>query len=109
MIFFSSLPVTTLIGGCAHDMTSLHTRWIGWLRGVVSCATSVNTSRILLATLFCRLYMTTAHRSPFSRDTPRCRLKCPALITSYAFVCAYAWKSSSVSVAMLQWLAPRQT
>ena len=100
-------PVSTLIGGCAHDITSLHTFWICWLLGVVSCATSENTSRTLATTLFCLLYMTTAHLSPFSRHVPRCLLKCPELITSNAFTCAYAWKSSNDSMFLdLQLFSP---
>ena len=86
------------MGGWAQDMTSLQILWIRWLCGVVSWATRENTSRTFPATLFCRLYITTAQRSPFSRHVPRCRLKCPELITSKALACAYAWKSSEESI-----------
>ena len=85
-------PVETLMGGWAHDITSLHSFWTCWLLGVESWATREKTSLTRAVTLACRLYMTTAHRSPFSRDAARCRRKCPELITSNAFTCLESYK-----------------
>ena len=94
-------PVSTLIGGWAHDITSLQIRWMCMLLGVVSWFTSAKLSLTRFCTAFCRLYIWIAHFSPLSRLWLMCRMKFPALITSYALIWLYAWKSSSVSVVML--------